>query len=223
VGRPGGRALRNDPLLLGLGGALLFVFVWAAVAPLDRSTWLLENLLVFAALGVLLATRRRFAFSNLSYLLIALFLMLHLVGSHYTYSKVPIGFWAQRAFGLTRNHYDRWVHLAFGLLIAYPMREIALRRIHAHRIWSYLVPVLMVLASSATYEIIEWSAARVTDPQVGIAYVGAQGDVWDGQKDMALAFAGAVVGMLATAVWRGRTGHEPYLARRRSGSGRAGP
>jgi putative membrane protein len=190
--------------------------VWGllAISPVDRDTWLLENYLVFAVVGLLVASHRRFVFSNLSYASLGLFLLLHAVGSHYTYSLVPIGEWLRDSFDLSRNHYDRFVHFAFGLLFAYPMREITLRRIHAHRLWSFVVPVLFIVSASSLYEIIEWAAARATSPDVGMAYVGAQGDVWDGQKDMLLAFVGAVVAMLMTALYRRVAGHEPYFAGR---------
>jgi putative membrane protein len=187
------------------------VWCWAAWAPLDRETWLLENLLVFAAVAGLAASQRRFVFSNVSYGLIFGFLLLHTVGAHYTYSEVPLGALVRDHFELTRNHYDRLVHFAFGLLLAYPLRELTLRVVHAHRVWSYLLPVLATIALSAGYEILEWAAARTVNPEVGVAYVGAQGDVWDGQKDMALALTGAIAAMLATRLWRTRSRAEPYL------------
>jgi putative membrane protein len=187
------------------------VWLWAAIAPWDRPTWLVENLLVLAAVALLAATHRRFVFSNLSYLLIAVFLSLHAVGSHFTYSAVPAGAWAQQALGLERNHYDRVVHLAFGLLLAYPFREIVLRVVHVRRVWSYVIPVLAVLALSSGYEILESWAAQAVNPDVGIAFVGAQGDIWDGQKDMALALGGALFAMLLCARLRRRSGREPYL------------
>jgi putative membrane protein len=187
------------------------VWLWAAVSPWDRQTWLLENLLVLAAVAILALSHRRFVFSNLSYLLIAAFLSLHVVGSHFTYSAVPLGAWAQQALGLERNHYDRFVHLAFGLLLTYPLRELVLRVVHVHRVWRYVIPVLAVLALSSAYEILESWAARIANPEVGIAFVGAQGDIWDGQKDMALALGGALLAMLLCARRRRRSGREPYL------------
>ena len=118
-----------------------YAVLWlaAAIAPVDRGTWLLENLLVFAVLALLAANHGRFVFSNLSYCLIFAFLALHSVGSHYTYSEVPAGFWLRDALGLERNHYDRFVHFAFGLLLAYPLREMVLRVVHAHRVWSWVI------------------------------------------------------------------------------------
>jgi len=192
----------------------LYAAAWGlgALEPVDRGTWLLENLLVVAFVGALVATHRRFVFSRLSYALIFVFLLLHVVGSHYTYSAVPAGAWVAEAFGLARNHYDRFVHLAFGALLAYPAREIVLRVMHVHRAWSYVVPVLTILALSSGYEMVEAWAARIVDPGVGIAFVGAQGDVWDGQKDMSLALGGAVLAMALTALARRGGRREPYVA-----------
>jgi putative membrane protein len=206
----------ESPLLRGLVWGYVAIWSLAAYRPLDRETWLLENGLVFVLAGVLAATHRHFAFSNLSHVLFFVFLSLHAVGAHYTYSLVPIGFTVQELLDLDRNHYDRLVHFSFGLLLSYPLRELMLRIVHLHRVWSFVGPPIAVLALSSCYEIIESWAARVSDPELGMAYVGAQGDVWDGQKDMTLAFAGAIVTMGMTAAWRWRTEREPYLGRRRS-------
>ncbi len=184
------------------GIAVIYATVWllAALAPLDRSDWLLENLLVFALVPVLVVTYPRFAFSRVSYLLIASFLSLHAMGAHYTYSKTPLGFWIQEAFSLERNHYDRLVHFAYGLLLTYPVRELALRALGLRGAWSWIIPVMFALSLSAGYEIAEWWAARVVDPDVGIAFVGTQGDEWDAQKDMTLALLGALVCLATTAL-----------------------
>ena len=210
-----GIPLSENRLLQGLIVGYLGFWLAMAVSPLDRSTWLLENYLVFACWGLFLATHRRFILSNVSHVAIVAFLVLHCVGSHYTYSEVPIGGWVRDAFGLSRNHFDRVVHFAFGLLLAYPLRELVLRRMHVHGPWSYVLPALVIAAGSASYEIIEWAAAAVAGEDVGMAYVGAQGDVWDGQKDMLLAGLGGAIAMLATALYRRVTGHEPYLGRPR--------
>lgn len=192
----------------------VYVMVWvvAAISPLDRQTWLLENGLVFAAAAGLVATHRRFVFSNVSYALIFAFFVLHAVGAHYTYSAVPVGDWVRDWADLERNHYDRVVHFAYGLLLAYPMREIGLRVVHIHGVASYVAPPALVLSTSSMYEIIESWAARIGDPSVGMAYVGAQGDVWDGQKDMTLALVGSILAMVLAAMVRRTSGREPYLA-----------
>jgi putative membrane protein len=214
---PVGATYRGDAPLRWMLFVYTAFFAAAAVVPLDRQTWLLENGLVFAVAALMAATHRRFSLSVVSYAMLFVFFMLHAVGSHYTYSLVPAGDWVRDAFGLERNHYDRLVHFAFGLLFAYPLRELCLRLAHLHRIFSYLGPPLVVLALSSVYEIIESWAAQLADPAVGMAYVGAQGDVWDGQKDMTLALLGAVIAMVATAVYRRWTGHEPYLRRHAGG------
>lgn len=205
-----GRPWAENPLLrrLTVSGAL--VWVAAAIAPYDRSDWLLENLLVFALVAGLAAGYRKLVLSNLSYTLLFVFLTLHAIGAHYTYSLTPVGFWIQEALGLARNPYDRLVHLAFGLLLTYPLRELTRRVLHVHGLWSYGIPLLALLALSGSYEMLEAAAARVVDPELGIAFVGAQGDAWDAQKDMELAVLGAVLSLSVTASYRTATGREPW-------------
>jgi putative membrane protein len=121
-----------------------------------------------------------------------------MIGAHYTYAETPLGFWMQDWFGFARNHYDRIVHFSFGLLIVYPFREILLRRSGVSNRWSYYLAVCCILAFSGFYEILEAVAAMVVSPELGVAFLGTQGDQWDAQKDSLLAFVGAVVGMLIT-------------------------
>jgi putative membrane protein len=224
--RPGGepihdpqvaRRFAENPFLKALAAAYLAVWVATSVAPFDRSDWLLENLLVFAAAAVLVATHRVFVFSNFSYLLIAIFLALHAVGAHYTYSLAPFGGWISRSLGLARNPYDRLVHFAFGLLFAYPLHEVARRALHVHGGWSWTLPALALLALSSSYEIVESWTARIVDPALGQAFLGAQGDEWDAQKDMTLALTGAALALASSALYRARTGREPWLWLRRAG------
>lgn len=181
-------------LLLWLGG----LWIVTAIAPFDRGDWLLENLLVFGYGAWLIASYRRFAFSNLSYGLFGVFLSLHLVGAHYTYAETPFGFWLQDALDLSRNHYDRIVHFSFGLLIAYPFRELLIRVAGVKPQWSYLLAVITVFGFSGFYEALEGVVAVVVSPELGAAYLGTQGDVWDAQKDTALAGFGAIVAMAVT-------------------------
>jgi putative membrane protein len=189
-----------------------YLAVWGAmaIAPHDRSDWLLENLLVFAAVAALVATHRLFVFSNFSSLLVAIFLSLHAVGAHYTYSLTPFGDSLAALLDLSRNPYDRLVHLAFGILLAYPLHELARRALHLRGGWSYAVPIFAMLSLSSGYEIAESWAARIVDPSLGQAFVGAQGDEWDAQKDMTLALAGGCLALAATALYRRRTGREPW-------------
>lgn len=202
--------LARNRVLQGVLAAYWLLWIALAIAPKYRSDWLLENLLVFAFAALLVATHRRFVFSNFSYLLIAIFLGLHAIGAYSTYSETPIGNLLQRALGLPRNPYDRIVHFSFGFLLGYPFREIVLRRLRANRLWAFLLPVFTTLAMSSSYEIVESWVARIVSPELGTAYLGTQGDVWDAQKDMALALFGALLGLTLADAYRRRTGREAW-------------
>lgn len=174
---------------------LLMVWTWAAIAPLSRQDWLLENLLVFAIAAVLLGTYPRFRFSTPSYWLFAVFLTLHLYGSHYTYSETPFGYWLQEVTGASRNHFDRIVHFAFGLLLVYPLRELLERLARPNGGWLELCALTWVMALSSLYEQIEMLTAMIVAPELGAAYLGTQGDPWDAQKDAGLAILGALIAL----------------------------
>jgi len=182
--------------------ALWYLFFWTltGVAPLDRRDWLLENFLVVVLTCTLVATYRRFPFSDLSYALIALFLTLHSIGAHYSYAQVPFGFWMKETLHQSRNHYDRIVHFSFGLLLAYPVRELFVREANARGFWAYYLSVDAILALSAMYEIMESWFAKIIGPGLDDAWLGTQGDIWDSQNDMTCAAAGAILCMLITAV-----------------------
>jgi len=174
------------------------------IAPHDRATWALESSLLVAGVALLVATRRALPLSRVSYTLAFVFLCLHAVGAHYTYSEVPYATWFAWFTGHSpgdagRNHYDRFVHFAYGLLLAYPIREVFLRVAAVRGFWGYYLPLDVTMATSLIYELIEWGAAVLFGGELGTAYLGSQGDPWDAQKDMALATAGACVAMLITA------------------------
>ena len=204
-------AFSRNRLLQALAAWYAVVWIATAVSPLDRHDWFLENLLVFAMLAILIGTYRAFPLSDLSYLLITAFMTLHAVGAHYTYSEVPLGFWIQNAFGFSRNHFDRIVHLSFGLLMAYPIREVFLRVANARGFWAYYLPLDVTLAFSAVYEIMEMVIATMVAPGTGDAWLGTQGDVWDPQKDMGLAALGALLCMCVTALIRKLRAPRPVL------------
>jgi putative membrane protein len=178
-----------------------FLVVWVALAinPTTRSFWLLENILVAVFVLFALATARYFRLSDVSYTLIAVYLLLHIVGAHYDYNEVPLGFHVGRWFGDDRNHYDRVVHFSFGFLMAYPMREVFYRVASVRGFWGYFLQLDMTLSLSAVYEILEWLAAIVLSPSEGISFLGSQGDEWDAIKDMALAGSGALIAMTVIA------------------------
>lgn len=179
---------------------LLYAIIWTAlaVAPRDRAAWMLENLLVVLFVGALVFTFSRFAFSNRSYFLIVTFLSLHAVGAHYTYAQTPFGEWLKDAFDLSRNHFDRIIHFSFGLLMAYPVRELLLRVAGIPRVAALWLTVATLLAASTVFEIVEALAAQIISPAEGPRWLGTQGDVWDAQSDMVLALIGASAAMLLT-------------------------
>ncbi|WP_455206916.1 DUF2238 domain-containing protein [Kaarinaea lacus] len=187
---------RENHFLKALIVWLLVIWILAAIEPINRRDWLLENLLVVFYSILLTFTYRQFTFSNLSYGLFGVFMTLHIIGSHYTYTETPFGFWLQSLFDLSRNHYDRIVHFSFGLLLAYPFREFLVRVVQVRIAWSYLLTVITIIAFSASYEIIEAVVAELVSPELGNLWLGTQGDEWDAQKDSALASCGALLAML---------------------------
>ncbi len=198
-------------------GALLgtLALLWAglAIAPLDRQDWLLENALLVVAVASLAATYQRFPLSRISYTLIFLFLCLHTVGAHYTYAKVPYDRWwaafsgtsLNELLGWQRNNFDRVVHFAYGLLLAYPIRELFLRIAGVRGFWGYFLPLDLTMSTSMLFELIEWFVAEAFGGDLGVAYLGAQGDPWDAHKDMALASLGALAAMATTALLNSRS------------------
>lgn len=195
---------RRNRVLQGMVVWLGGVWVAAAIAPFDRFDWLLENVLVFVYALVLVASYRRFAFSNVSYALFAAFLTLHLVGSHYTYAETPIGYSLKEIFSLSRNPYDRIVHFAYGLLLAYPLYELLRRAGRLSISWAAFMAVNLILSSSGFYEIVEAMVAVAVSPELGNAYLGTQGDIWDAQRDMLAATAGSVLAMIITMAYAKR-------------------
>ena len=194
--------------------AVLFSLLWVSLAihPWHRSAWLLENALVFALVALLGLFHRRLLFSRVSYTLIFLFMCLHQVGAHHTYSEVPYDAWFEsltgRSFnslvGWERNNFDRVVHFSYGLLLVYPVREVFLRVADVRGIWGYVLPLDLTMSTSMLYELIEWATSVVFGGGAGAAYVGAQGDEWDAHKDMALASLGALIAMCLIAFYNWR-------------------
>jgi putative membrane protein len=194
--------------------SLLFAVWWAllAIRPWDRHDWLAENALAIVAAALILGYHRKLLLSRVSYTLIFIFMCLHQVGAHYTYAEVPYNRWCEaltgRAFdsimGWERNNFDRVVHFAYGLLVAYPIREIFLRVADVRGFWGYFLPLDLTMSTSMIYELLEWATAAVFGGDLGQAYLGTQGDEWDAHKDMALASLGALIAMCLTAAinWR---------------------
>lgn len=176
--------------------ALGFVLAWAvaAIEPRYPRAWMLENIPVFAAIPVALLVHRSGRLSDRAWLQVTAFMLLHVYGAHYTYANTPFGFQLRDLFGLSRNHFDRIAHFAFGLLFLRPMRE--LLDLPGSRARALVVSVAMIGAASLLYEQLEWITATIADPAAGIAFLGVQGDVWDAQKDATCASVGSIVGVV---------------------------
>jgi len=191
----------SDRYPLALLVAFLAIFAALGVAPWYRQDWLLENLLVLVAVPGLVLAYRRLRFSNLAYTCLFVFFVLHEIGAHYTYSEVPWRDWLAALTGTEataagRNHYDRFVHFAYGLLLMPAAVELIEARMSPRGLWRWLMPLFFVMSHSVIYEMIEWLAAVLFGGDLGVAYLGTQGDEWDAQKDMALATAGAVTALV---------------------------
>ncbi len=177
--------------------SFMALWVWTYVGTTDHANWFLENALVFAFLGYLIYGYRKRQFSDLSYLLMFVYLCLHVYGAMHTYAENPFGYWLMETFDLGRNHYDRIVHFSFGFLLAYPMRELFLVQLGFAKWVGWALPIEITLSVSGLYELVEWAVADVFFTAQGAAYLGSQGDIWDAQKDMFLATLGAI---LATSI-----------------------
>ncbi|HVF88028.1 MAG TPA: DUF2238 domain-containing protein [Pyrinomonadaceae bacterium] len=180
-------------LLLAIGAAGLLI---SAVRPYDWLTWWLEAIPAIAGAGILIAIHRRFPFTPLIYRLVLIHALILILGAHYSYARVPFGFWLQDVFDLSRNPYDRIGHFAQGFFPAIIVREVLLRCTPLRRGgWLFFLVVSVCLAVSAFYEFVEWWAA-LAGGESAEAFLGTQGDVWDTQWDMFMALLGAISAQL---------------------------
>jgi putative membrane protein len=173
--------------------------VVSGIAPYDRTTWWLEIFPILIGAPILVATYRRFPLTRLTYTLLAFHALILIVGGHYTYARVPLGFWMQDALGLARNDYDRIGHFVQGFVPAILIREILLRTspLRPGR-WLFVIVTAMCLAFSACYEFFEWWSA-LAGGHAADAFLGTQGDVWDTQWDMFSALVGAMTAQVLLA------------------------
>ncbi|WP_241738928.1 DUF2238 domain-containing protein [Pontibacter beigongshangensis] len=189
--------------------AMVFGLFWVytGLTTPDLTNWLLENTLTLSLIICLVAFYNILRFSDIAYTLVFLFLLLHVYGSQYQYAENPFGEWLKETLHLKRNHYDRLVHFGFGLLLAYPMHEVFAYGLRVKRPYSYLLPVEITLSLSALYELVEWLVAEIVfkEDEQAMAYLGTQGDIWDAQKDMALALVGALIAMALAYLLRKRS------------------
>ncbi|MEP6616006.1 MAG: DUF2238 domain-containing protein [Ginsengibacter sp.] len=190
---------KNRPLLF-VAAVFFIIWVITLAGTTNFSNWMIENTLTVIFLSFLVLTYKTFRFSTLSYVFIAIYLSLHVYGSEYTYAENPFGYWLKSIFHLSRNHYDRIVHFSFGFMLAYPMRDYFMNKMKFPDWVCWTLPVEITLSFSCLYEMIEWVVADVFFPKEGDAYLGLQGDIWDSQKDMFMAFCGALTITLVTLV-----------------------
>lgn len=188
-----GKQTNRVPLmLLTLYG---LVFSVCAISPYDRAVWWAENIPVLVIVLLLVLISRGFRFSNTSYVLMTVFIVLHTIGGHYTFERVPFDM-VTEFFGFERNHYDRVAHFSVGFY-AYPIAEVLMIKRLAHSRWIIaLFPVFAIATVAAVYEIFEWQYALNSDPAAGIAVLGSQGDIWDAQKDILADTLGAMLTMV---------------------------
>jgi putative membrane protein len=175
---------------------LFVIFVWSLIEPKDLFTWFMEAFPILIGLPIFIATRNKFRFTNLVYVLLMIHAAILLVGAHYTYAEVPFFNWLRDHFHLSRNYYDRIGHLAQGFIPAIVMREVLIRNsVIQNKKWLDFLVICFCLALSATYEFIEWWTSLLTGAK-GDAFLGTQGDVWDTQWDMLCALIGAIVAII---------------------------
>jgi len=188
---------RTDPLvLLGIGALALII---SGIGPYDRVTWVLEVFPILIGVPILVLTYRRFPLTPLAYRLIFIHALILMLGGHYTYAQVPLGFWVQDLFDFSRNHYDRLGHFAQGFIPAILAREVLLRRTPlVSGKWLFFIVACVCLAISACYEFIEWWSA-IIGGESAEAFLGTQGDIWDTQWDMFLALLGALTSQIVFA------------------------
>lgn len=193
----------------------MFSIIWinSLVGATDLNNWILENIPTLMIMIFLISTYKKYQFSDLSYLLICIFICLHVYGSKYTYTENPFGYWLKDYFNTSRNHYDRIVHFSSGFLLAYPVREFSQKWMKFPKLVSWILPIELALSVSALYEIVEWAVADVFFTGYRNSYLGTQGDIWDAQKDIFLAFLGAILAMttvfLINKTFRITTGKPP--------------
>ena len=181
--------------LLILLGVICVLTVWDP--PAGRFSWMLEVGPGLLGVAVMIATYRRFRLSNLVYVCSFLHMLILIYGGIYTYAETPLGNWAKEAFDLSRNHYDRVGHFALGFFPAFIIRELLLRLTPLERGgWLFFLVTSVALAIGAFWEFIEWWATYLVAADVGQAFLGSQGDIWDAQWDMFLAMVGAMIALL---------------------------
>ncbi|MDO1448919.1 DUF2238 domain-containing protein [Rhodocytophaga aerolata] len=168
------------------------IWIWTFVEAYDLYVWIMENILLFLMVVGAVFTYKKYPFSHLSYSLLITFLLLHLYGARYTYENNPLGLWFQSIAGTERNSYDRVVHFSFGALWTYPVYELIRKYGKIPLVFASIGTFTILTTLASLYELVEWIVGEVFFPEQGTAFIGLQGDVWDTQKDIALALVGSL-------------------------------
>jgi len=190
-------SFKKNKLLWQLFFSFFCIWTNSFIGTTDINNWIIENTLTVLFLVFIIFSYKNYQFSDLSYLLMCVYLCMHVYGSKYTYAENHFGYWLKVYNHSSRNYYDRIVHFSFGFLLAYPMRELFLKWLKYPKMVAWVLPIEITLSISALYELIEWAVADVFFKAQGDAYLGTQGDIWDAQKDIFMAFLGAI---LATTI-----------------------
>ena len=179
-------------ILLGL----FFIFwIIIAISPKYRNVWFYENILTVLFIGFLVLTYKKFRFSNFTYSVLFFFMILHTIGSYYSYAEMPLFDLIKSLLGLSRNNYDRIVHFLFGLIFFFPIYEFISRKFNIKGSWGFFLTFLVIAALKGIFEIIEWMYVLIThsDAIIVANYLGEQGDLWDAQKDMFVGIIGSII------------------------------
>ncbi len=176
--------------------AFIFVILFIAmgIEPVDRRVWFLEETPVVIVFLILLLSYKKFRFSNMSYFLMSFWIYMHTIGGHYTFANVPFDF-VTNLFDFQRNNFDRFAHFVVGFY-AFPIAELLLRKKWATPFIAALFGFSFIMSIAAWYEILEWAYAAIDGGEVGLEFLGSQGDIWDAQKDMFLDGLGAIFSLI---------------------------
>ncbi|MBE2895935.1 DUF2238 domain-containing protein [Pasteurellaceae bacterium HPA106] len=189
------RACHLLPALLC--GFILCLLIWSGSAPYSRAVWYAEAIPIIAVFALLVLTYAKFQFSQTAYVLMSAWLIMHTIGAHYTFERVPFAWGSELLspwLGEGRNHFDRVAHFAIGLY-AYPVAELLLRKRACHRTLAILFGLFFIMSLAASYELIEWQYAVIAGGDEGVAFLGSQGDEWDAQKDILADTLGALTAL----------------------------
>lgn len=199
-----GARMRHRRLVLGCALGVLLALIVSVIQPYDLTTWFMEVAPILIVAPILVASYKRFPLSTLSYVLLCVFALIMIGGGHYTYARVPLGFWIKDVLGTQRNPYDKLGHFMRGVVPALLVREILLRqRWVSGKLVAAVCAVAFALAISASYELVEWWSALALGSGAD-DFLGTQGDPWDTQSDMFMALIGASVAMILLTRWQDR-------------------